>query len=204
MFKTLAFFHFATVSSFRHNLLERLRNDRLSKHFLITLSFQLTRIELSRNHSSINNMITFGDFKKKYDKINWESYFNEEMRSNLGRMPDSLLINVVDINYFDNLYSLIKSKPLSSINNYLMWCLVSNYDTYLPAKFRKPMMEFRQKMYGVSSDVSTVTQSIKEGQSFQDPLWEVCVGEVRDNLAMPLSTEYAHKFFTKKDKGIVS
>ncbi|ULU07223.1 hypothetical protein L3Y34_018763 [Caenorhabditis briggsae] len=147
----------------------------------------LTRIELSRNHSSINNMITFGDFKKKYDKINWEAFFNEEMRSNLGRMPDSLLINVVDVNYFDNLYSLIKSKPLSSINNFLMWCLVSNYDFYLPAKYRKPMLEFRQKMYGVSSD---------------DPLWEVCVGEVRDNLAMPLSTEYAHKFFTQRDKKI--
>uniref|UniRef100_A0A8R1DX97 Endothelin-converting enzyme 1 n=1 Tax=Caenorhabditis japonica TaxID=281687 RepID=A0A8R1DX97_CAEJA len=147
----------------------------------------LTRIELSRNHSSINNMMTFGEFKKKYEKINWEAYFNEEMRSNLGRMPDSLLINVVDVNYFDNLYSLIKSKPLSSINNFLMWCLVSNYDFYLPAKYRKPKMEFKRKMYGIGSD---------------DPLWEICVGEVRDNLAMPLSTEYAHKFFTKREKGI--
>lgn len=99
-------------------------------------------------------MITFGEFKRKYDKINWDAFFNEEMRGNLGRMPDSLVINVVDVNYFDNLYSLIKSKPLSSINNFLMWCLVSNYDMYLPAKYRKPMLDFRQKMYGVSSDVS--------------------------------------------------
>ncbi|CAI5443087.1 unnamed protein product [Caenorhabditis angaria] len=147
----------------------------------------LTRIELSRNHSAINNMMAYGEFKKKYDKINFDGYFNEEMRTSLGRMPDSLVINVVDVTYFDNLYGLIKSKPLSSINNYLMWGLVSNYDLYLPAKFRKPMYEFRQKMYGLSSDT---------------PLWENCVAEVRDNLAMPLSTEYAQKFFSKRDKSV--
>ncbi|CAB3411358.1 unnamed protein product [Caenorhabditis bovis] len=147
----------------------------------------LTRIEISRNHSAINNVMTFGDFKKRYEKINWDGYFNEELRNSLGRMPDSLEINVVDVSYFDNLHSLIKSKPLSSISNYLMWCLVANYDIYLPKKYRQPMYDFRRRMYGITSN---------------SPTWETCVGEVRDNLAIPLSTEYAQKFFTQRERRI--
>ncbi|CAD6199068.1 unnamed protein product [Caenorhabditis auriculariae] len=145
----------------------------------------MTRIEMSRNHSAINNMIRYGDFRKKYDQINWDLFFNEDLRSHLGVIEDDLMVNVVDTAYFDGLTALIKSKPMSSVNNFLMWALVNAFNGYLPPRFRKPYQEFREKMYGITSET---------------PLWETCVAEVRDNLAMPLSTAYAHKYFTMQDK----
>lgn len=145
----------------------------------------MTRMEMTRNHSAINNMMKFGEFKKRYDQINWDGFFNDDLRQNLGRLGDDELVNVVDTVYFENLANFMKTRTQGAINNYLMWSLVAVYDEFLPSKYRKPYQEFREKMYGLSS---------------QMPLWELCVGEVRDNLAMPLSTEYAHKFFTKADK----
>ncbi|CAI4230974.1 unnamed protein product [Auanema sp. JU1783] len=145
----------------------------------------LTRIENSRNHTSINNVMKYGEFKKRYHQIDWDLFFNSELRSHVGILSDNLLINVVDTSYFDNISALIKSKPLSSVNNYLMWRLVSTFDTYLPPKYRIPYQEFRSKMYGVTAEI---------------PLWEKCVKEVREHLAMPLSTAYAHLYFTLDDR----
>ncbi|PAV77556.1 hypothetical protein WR25_07172 [Diploscapter pachys] len=103
------------------------------------IEHQLTRSENQRNHSVINNMISYGDFRKRV------------------------------------------------LHNYMMWRLVSAYDAYLPVKFRKPYHEFQRQMYGITSEM---------------PQWETCVREVREYLSMPLSTTYAHKYFSIKDRRI--
>ncbi|PAV56797.1 hypothetical protein WR25_05053 [Diploscapter pachys] len=154
---------------------------------MIDLERRLTRSENQRNHSVINNMISYGDFRKRYDQISWDLFFNDEMQSHLGALRDDQLVNIVDPHYFNGLTELIKSKPISVLHNYMMWRLVSAYDAYLPVKFRKPYHEFQRQMYGITSEM---------------PQWETCVREVREYLSMPLSTTYAHKYFSIKDRRI--
>ncbi|KHJ98777.1 peptidase family M13 [Oesophagostomum dentatum] len=168
----------------------------------------LTRTDSPRNHSIINNLITFGDFRKSYPDIRWDLFFNEELKESLGPLDDGAMVNVLDVGYFDGLSALVKSKPLrsvsirqtikksqflesfnlnslSSINNYMMWRLVSTFDVYLPQQYRVPAQKFHANMYGATADV---------------PQWENCVREVSENLAMPLSTAYASSYFSTEDR----
>ncbi|EYC27950.1 hypothetical protein Y032_0008g265 [Ancylostoma ceylanicum] len=145
----------------------------------------LSRSDSLRNHSAINNLMTYRDFRERYPEIRWSLFFNEELRANLGVLEDDMMVNVVDVGYFDGLSALIKSKPLSSINNYMMWRLVSTFDMYLPQLYRVPAQKFQASMYGATAEV---------------PQWENCVREVAENLAMPLSTAYASSYFSVDDR----
>ncbi|KIH66507.1 hypothetical protein ANCDUO_03166 [Ancylostoma duodenale] len=72
----------------------------------------LSRSDSLRNHSAINNLMTYRDFRERYPEIRWSLFFNEELRANLGVLEDDMLVNVVDVGYFDGLSALVKSKPL--------------------------------------------------------------------------------------------
>uniref|UniRef100_A0A1I7XAS8 Neprilysin n=1 Tax=Heterorhabditis bacteriophora TaxID=37862 RepID=A0A1I7XAS8_HETBA len=121
----------------------------------------LTRSENPRNHTVINNVMTFGQFRKRYHQINWDLFFNDDIRSYLGVLNDRLPVNVVDPGYFDGLSGLIKSKPLSSVNNYLMWRFVSAYDSYLPLHYRKPYQEFKENMFGSTAEAGDMISDLK-------------------------------------------
>ncbi|CAJ0606497.1 unnamed protein product [Cylicocyclus nassatus] len=145
----------------------------------------LSRSDNVRNHSAINNLMSYGDFRRRYPEIRWNLFFNEELRASLGPVEDDMIVNVVDVGYFDGLSALVKSKPLSSINNYMMWRLVSTFDVYLPHQYRVPAQKFQASMFGATAEV---------------PQWENCVREVAENLAMPLSTAYATSYFSVEDR----
>lgn len=145
----------------------------------------LSRSDTLRNHSVISNLMTYGAFRERYPEIRWELFFNEELRASLGPLTDDMLVNVVDLGYFDGLSTLVRSKPLSSVNNYMMWRLVSTFDMYLPPQFRRPSQEFQASMFGATAE---------------EPHWENCVREVAENLAMPLSTAYASTYFSPEDR----
>ncbi|WKX94277.1 hypothetical protein Q1695_011494 [Nippostrongylus brasiliensis] len=147
----------------------------------------LSRSDSLRNHSVISNVMTYGALRERYPEIRWSLFFNEELRSILGPLPDEMLVNVVDVGYFDGLSALVKSKPLRSINNYMMWRLVSTFDMYLASEYRRPSREFHSKILGTTAE---------------SPQWENCVREIAENLAMPLSTAYASTYFSAKDKEI--
>ncbi|ETN70425.1 peptidase family M13 [Necator americanus] len=145
----------------------------------------LSRSDFLRNHSAISNLMTYKDFRHRYPQIRWSLFFNEELRESLGTLDDDMMVNVVDIGYFDGLSSLMKSKPLSSINNYMMWRLVSTFDVYLAQQYRIPAQKFHANMYGSTAEV---------------PKWENCVHNVAENMAMPLSTAYASSYFSVDDR----
>ncbi|VDL79709.1 unnamed protein product, partial [Nippostrongylus brasiliensis] len=147
----------------------------------------LSRSDSLRNHSVISNVMTYGALRERYPEIRWSLFFNEELRSILGPLSDEMLVNVVDVGYFDGLSALVKSKPLRSINNYMMWRLVSTFDMYLASEYRRPSREFHSKILGTTAE---------------SPQWENCVREIAENLAMPLSTAYASTYFSAKDKKI--
>ncbi|VDM67040.1 unnamed protein product [Strongylus vulgaris] len=121
----------------------------------------LSRSDNIRNHSAINNLMSYRDFKKRYPEIRWNLFFNDDLRANLGPLEDDMMINVVDIGYFDGLSALIKSKPLSSINNYMMWRLVSTFDMYLPHQYRVPAQKFQASMFGATAEAEEMIMDLK-------------------------------------------
>ncbi|CAJ0958823.1 unnamed protein product, partial [Mesorhabditis belari] len=139
----------------------------------------LTRSESIRNHSAINNVMTLGDFRARYEKINWDLLFNDDIRSYLAPINDAMLVNVLDIGYFDRLAQLIGETRIQIISDYMMWKVVSTFDSFLPRKYREPFDRFKVRVMG-SSEV---------------PRWEACVHQTREKLGVPLSTAYAHKHF---------
>ncbi|KAE9415200.1 hypothetical protein Angca_010235, partial [Angiostrongylus cantonensis] len=157
----------------------RIANAKLS--YLI----QISRTDSIRNLSAISNVMTYGKFRARYPEIRWQLFFNKELRSSLGVLHDDVMVNVMDVGYFDGLSALVKSKPLSSINNYLMWRLVSTFDMYLPMQYRRPAQEFHASVFGTTAE---------------DPQWEHCIREVIESLAMPLSTAYASAFFSTENR----
>ncbi|VDP13085.1 unnamed protein product [Heligmosomoides polygyrus] len=195
----------------------------------------LSRSDTLRNHSVISNLMTYGAFRERYPEIRWELFFNEELRASLGPLTDDMLVNVVDLGYFDGLSTLVRSKPLSailvswdlakrspktllwqfshqrssclfsSVNNYMMWRLVSTFDMYLPPQFRRPSQEFQASMFGATAEVGTFSNNGQRTEHdkyliLKEPHWENCVREVAENLAMPLSTAYASTYFSPEDR----
>uniref|UniRef100_A0A0N4Z3A4 Peptidase_M13 domain-containing protein n=1 Tax=Parastrongyloides trichosuri TaxID=131310 RepID=A0A0N4Z3A4_PARTI len=130
------------------------------------------------NEGSVNcqqhHKISFGEFKKKFPKIDWDTFFNINIRSKLEPLNDLTIIDVMDMEYFESLQGLLKRENNEAIQNYLMWKILHNFDIYLPQKFREPHISFNEKVYG---------QSIS-------PLWEECVNEVKKRLPLLISVEY--------------
>nr|CDJ96130.1 Peptidase M13 domain containing protein [Haemonchus contortus] len=137
-----------------------------------------------RNHSSLDNLMTYGELRERYPEILWNLFFNEELIEILGPIEDDMKVNLYDMNYFEGLSALVKSKPLSSINNYMMFRLVSAFDMYLSQEYRHPRQQFHASMYGKTAEA---------------PHWESCVDEVVSYLSMPLATALSTKYFSSKD-----
>ncbi|KAJ1363400.1 hypothetical protein KIN20_023258 [Parelaphostrongylus tenuis] len=121
----------------------------------------ISRSDNARNLSAISNVMTYGDFRTRYPEIRWQLFFNEELRSSLGVLNDDVMVNVVDVGYFGGLTKLIKSKSLSSIKNYLMWRLVSTFDTYLHMPYRHPAQKFRSNVFGTTAEVRIIRFHLK-------------------------------------------
>ncbi|KAK5984363.1 hypothetical protein GCK32_004211 [Trichostrongylus colubriformis] len=145
----------------------------------------LSTYDGSRNHSTLDNLMTYGELRERYPEIHWNLFFNEELLAILGSIEDNMIVNLYDMSYFEGLTALVKSKPLSSINNYMMFRLVSSFDVYLSQEFRRPIQQFQANMYGKTAEA---------------PPWEHCVQEVVDYLAIPLATAFAGTYFTIEDR----
>ncbi|CEF59674.1 Phosphate-regulating neutral endopeptidase [Strongyloides ratti] len=130
------------------------------------------------NEGSVNcqqhHKIKYGDFKKKINTIDWDTFFDINIKKKLEPFNDLTIIDVMDMEYFEGLQNLLKQRNNEVIQNYLMWKILHNFDMYLPQKFREPHISFNEKVYG---------QSIL-------PLWEECVNEVKKHLPLLITVEY--------------
>ncbi|KAK6036882.1 hypothetical protein COOONC_25613 [Cooperia oncophora] len=65
-----------------------------------------------RNHSVLDNLMTYRELRERYPEIHFNLFFNEELLSSLGPIDDNTTINLFDVGYFAGLSALVKSKPL--------------------------------------------------------------------------------------------
>uniref|UniRef100_A0AC35U5P2 Peptidase_M13 domain-containing protein n=1 Tax=Rhabditophanes sp. KR3021 TaxID=114890 RepID=A0AC35U5P2_9BILA len=124
-----------------------------------------------------HHKITFGDFRRKIDKIEWDVFFNANIKNTLQPLTENTIIDVMDMEYFENVQQLLTTSNYEVIQNYLMWKVLHSFDTYLPQKYREPHETFNEKVYGFSVV----------------PLWEECVNEVKKRLPLILSVEYTKR-----------
>uniref|UniRef100_A0A0K0EGY1 Peptidase M13 C-terminal domain-containing protein n=1 Tax=Strongyloides stercoralis TaxID=6248 RepID=A0A0K0EGY1_STRER len=125
-------------------------------------------------HCQKHHKIKYGDFKEKFNIIDWDTFFDINIKKKLEPFNDLTIINVMDMEYFEGLQKLLQQRNNEIIQNYLMWKILHNFDMYLPQKFREPHISFNEKVYG---------QSLL-------PLWEECVNEVKKFLPLLITVEY--------------
>uniref|UniRef100_A0A1I7YGN2 Neprilysin-1 n=1 Tax=Steinernema glaseri TaxID=37863 RepID=A0A1I7YGN2_9BILA len=139
-------------------------------HFDFTLA-NLTKLEENSNPSKAKHLLSFGDLKRKFQSINFELLLKTGLNEFSEHLTNSTIINVVDMVYLEELEKLLARTSLQTLNDYLMWKLVSTFDMYLPQRYRVPRENFKSVVYGVTLK----------------PLWEECVAEVQKRMPLPLS-----------------
>uniref|UniRef100_A0A914X3A2 Uncharacterized protein n=1 Tax=Plectus sambesii TaxID=2011161 RepID=A0A914X3A2_9BILA len=175
------------------DLVAMLGADRqaVSQQLLDVIEFEMqlanmTTSEANRNHSAFHNPMSFGAFKKRFDMVSWDLYFNDELKEIIATTSDDEQVNVVDAEFFDSLGQLLTETKLQTIADYIMWKLVSNFDIYLPKKYRLPYQRLRQVIIGAS----------------KKPSWDRCVSDVKAFLAWPVASLYAEKYFDWNAKNL--
>uniref|UniRef100_A0A914Z4E7 Uncharacterized protein n=1 Tax=Panagrolaimus superbus TaxID=310955 RepID=A0A914Z4E7_9BILA len=116
--------------------------------------------------------------KSKFPKIIWKNIFNNEFFNLLPGFTESNLPLLVDMEYLQQLQVILSTTDSQTINDYLMWKLLSSFNAYLPQRYRIPH--------------ETIT-SVLKGQTIK-PLWEECINEVIERLPIPMITIYNRLF----------
>uniref|UniRef100_A0AC35F130 Uncharacterized protein n=1 Tax=Panagrolaimus sp. PS1159 TaxID=55785 RepID=A0AC35F130_9BILA len=80
--------------------------------------------------------------------------------------------------YLQKLQTILSTTESQTINDYLMWKLLSSFNSYLPQRYRIPHETINTLLKG---------QTIK-------PLWEECINEVIERFPIPMITIYNRLF----------
>uniref|UniRef100_A0A7E4VJK6 Peptidase_M13 domain-containing protein n=1 Tax=Panagrellus redivivus TaxID=6233 RepID=A0A7E4VJK6_PANRE len=123
--------------------------------------------------------LSLSSLKIEAPEIAWKYLFNTvfaELPEGTSDEGDTDAIPfVVDMDYLQRLSTLLSNTKSQTINDYLMWKLIASFDLYLPQRYRTPHETLNTILRGVT---------VK-------PLWEECVNEVSDRMALPLAAMYA-------------
>ncbi|KAF9361863.1 hypothetical protein BGX26_011087 [Mortierella sp. AD094] len=98
------------------------------------------------------------------------------------KTPDPIIVSTPD--YLEKLNALLRDTPALTLQNYFAWKLIKSLSADLALDLRRPMLELKAALQGVSADLET-------------PRWETCV-DVVDNA---LGAMAGHYFIEKAFKG---
>lgn len=91
----------------------------------------------------------------------------------------------VDMNYLQKLQQYLLTVSPQTVNDYMMWKVLTSFDKYLPQRYREPHETFDATLKG-----STVK-----------PLWEECINEVAERIPLPLASIYSKWYLENKRTG---
>ena len=145
---------------------------------------EIAEISVDRNalrdvHKNYNKM-ALNDFKKKYDFINWDIFFNE-----VG-IRKSTELNAGQIPFFEGMTKVMKSTDLETLKDYLAFKLLNSASNYLSEDFVNANFEF----YG-----KTI-----QGREELQPLWKRSLSVVNHSLAEAFGQMYVEKYFPASSK----
>jgi putative endopeptidase len=151
---------------------------------VLAFETEIAGISVDRNalrdvHKNYNKM-SLNDFKKKYDFINWDIFFNE-----VG-IRKSTELNAGQIPFFEGMTKVMKKTSLETLKDYLAFKLLNAASNYLSDDFINANFEF----YG-----KTI-----QGREELQPLWKRSLGVVNRSLAEAFGQMYVEKYFPASSK----
>ncbi len=151
---------------------------------VLAFETEIAEISVDRNalrdvHKNYNKM-SLSDFKKKYDFINWDIFFNE-----VG-IRKSTELNAGQIPFFEGMTKVMKKTSLETLKDYLAFKLLNAASNYLSDDFINANFEF----YG-----KTI-----QGREELQPLWKRSLGVVNRSLAEAFGQMYVEKYFPASSK----
>ncbi|KAF9102014.1 hypothetical protein BGX27_011229, partial [Mortierella sp. AM989] len=127
------------------------------------------------------NPRTLSQVSELIPAIDW-SLTLEKLFGTGADTPDPIIVSTPD--YLEKLNALLRDTPAMTLQNYFAWKLIKSLSDNLALEFRKPMLELKAALQGVSAELVT-------------PRWETCVDEVDHALGAMAG----HYFINKAFKG---
>lgn len=150
------------------------------------LAFETGIAEISVDRNALRdvrknyNKMSIDDFKKKYDFINWDIFFNE-----VG-IRKSTELNAGQVPFFEGMTRLVKKTGLEDMKEYLAFKLLNSASSYLSDDFINANFNF----YG-----KTI-----QGREELQPLWKRSLAVVNRSLSEAFGQMYVEKYFPASSK----
>lgn len=143
---------------------------------------QLTNVQL-RDPVATYNKASYGELKKLAADFDWDAFTTSQHIK-----ADTIILQ--NKPYLKNAAALIKSTPLSTLQTWMRWQLLSHFASYLP----KPIDDENFRFF------ATVMRGAKQ----QKPRMERAIRATDGIMGMPLGKIFAKKYFPESSKQKVS
>ncbi|KAG0302559.1 hypothetical protein BGZ98_007402 [Dissophora globulifera] len=127
------------------------------------------------------NPRTLAEISELIPAIDWALVL-EKLFGAGTQTPNPIIISMPE--YLEKLNALIHDTPALTLQNYFAWRLIHRLSPYLGVEFRKPMLQLKAALQGVSADLVT-------------PRWETCI----DVVDTSLGAMAGHYFIERSFKG---
>jgi endothelin-converting enzyme len=98
-------------------------------------------------------------------------------------MKENMTVQIRDINFYNNLTSVIQSTTRDTMHDYLQYQIIAAYAGRLHRNFSAPLKAFEGSMNGQNSNVTSAR-------------WRVCINEIDQRLPHAISALFVQRFFS--------
>jgi len=136
------------------------------------------------------NNYTIGKLQEEIKFFNWTSFFQAAFRQINKTITEDEKIILYSPEYLKKLGSLIEEmlktkEGKNTLNNYLIWQIIKNFDMALSLKYR---------------EVDQVLQKVLHGTEVHEERWRTCVTDVDNALGFALGVMFVNETFDEKTK----
>jgi putative endopeptidase len=142
----------------------------------------LTRVDL-RDPQKLFHKMSVAQFESLTPSFRWDAYFAA------AQVPDASVVNVTEPEFYKQLQTLLKSRPLADWQAYLRWHVVHSYAPFLSSPFVNENFEFYSRHL--------------RGLEQLPPRWKRCVQDVDTDLGEALGQVFVARTFGANTKARV-
>lgn len=132
--------------------------------------------------------ITIAALQNMTPIVDWMNFINASVGDALQNeeLKDSEPVGTASFDYLEQVSSIVQSIPINTLNNYMIWHLVSVYEASLGQDFLDARTKVNKAIYG--SDLSCIER------------WRTCVSTVDGSLGLALGKMFVENSFDEKSK----
>ncbi|KAF9434058.1 hypothetical protein BGZ76_008642 [Entomortierella beljakovae] len=116
--------------------------------------------------------------------IDW-SLMLEKLLGSGTKVPNPIIVSMPD--YLEKLNALLRDTPALTLQNYFVWKLIHGLSGHLALELRKPILDLKAELQGISADLVS-------------PRWETCIGSVDQILGEMAGHYFIQKAFQGESK----